>query len=143
MTAKPSTPLCPDRPFPDRLAIHRTCGPGWAALLSLSFLVLAACGENGTGPPDPGDGPVLQGTVHAVGGESPDELWAVWRTQDGEAADSARVQTDGGFEIQASRMETEGELLVDGSEPRTFHPFLLPFQADALDGVDLLVVPRS
>lgn len=29
------------------------------------------------------------------------------------------------------------------ARPRTVHSFLLPFQADALDGVDLLVVPRG
>lgn len=143
MTARPSAPVLPDRRFPERLAICRRCGPEWAALLALSLFLLAACGENGTGPPDPGDGPVLRGTVHAVGDESPDGLWAVWRTEDGGTADSARVQSDGDFEIQASRMDSEGELLVDGTEPRTFHPFLFPFHVDALDGVDLLMIPRS
>lgn len=143
MTARPSASLVPDRRFPDGLAIRWTRGPGWAALLSLALFLLAACGEDGTGPIDPDDGPHLHGTVHAVGGGSPEGLWAVWRTGDGETADSARIQSDGGFEIQASRMDSEGGLLVDGAEPRAFHPFLFPFQADALDGVDVLVIPRS
>lgn len=87
MAARLSASLFPDRRFPDRLAIRRTCGPGWVAMLSLPLFPLAACGENGTGPSDPGDGPVPRGTVHAVGGESSDGLWAVWRTTDGSVHD--------------------------------------------------------
>lgn len=39
--------------------------------------------------------------------------------------------------------EADGELLVDGPGPRRFHPFLHPFHADSLDGVDLLLIPGS
>lgn len=124
----------PGRPRPGR----------WlSTTLPLLVLLAAACGETGTGSTEPEPGPVLRGTVHPVGGASAGGLWAIWSVDGGATADSARILADGTFEIEASASESEGELLVDGSSPRAFHPFLFPFHADSLDGLDVLLIPRQ
>ncbi|MGD2071157.1 MAG: hypothetical protein PVI57_20990 [Gemmatimonadota bacterium] len=113
-----------------------------SAILVAVALALG-CSDDGTGPSGNASFPVLRGTVHAVGGGDPSDLWAVWSVDDGAPPDSGRVGADGTFRIETSRAELDGELLVDGPGPREFHPFLHPFDADSLDGVDLLLIPRS
>lgn len=128
--------------------MHRSRKSG-SCVAFLAALVLVACGDDGAGPIDPGGGLLLTGSVHAVGGGDVEGIWAIWRVEGSRVADSSRVEADGTFSIRASTGgastqtgSVRGELLIDGPEPRNFHPFLFPFRAEEINGLRLLLIPR-
>lgn len=88
--------------------------------------------------------PVLRGQAYAVGGGDLTGLWATWHpAADSTVVDSARVAADGTFEIHTTTVHGKGELLIDGAEPRAFHPFLYPFDDDSLLSFTVVMVPRK
>lgn len=87
--------------------------------------------------------PVLRGQAYAAGGGDLSGLWATWHPAGDTVVDSARVNADGTFEIHTTTPDSAGELLIDGPEPRAFHPFLYPFARDSLLHVTVVMVPRK
>lgn len=85
--------------------------------------------------------PVLRGRVHMLPGGGLSGLRAHWRAEGSD--DSAPVGADGTFAIRVSTLRTAGELLVDGPEPRAFHPSLYPFSIDLAQDARVVMVPRS
>ncbi|MCG6989295.1 MAG: hypothetical protein LJF06_14100 [Gemmatimonadetes bacterium] len=85
--------------------------------------------------------PVLRGQAYAVGGGDLSGLWATWHPAGDTVVDSARVGTDGRFEIHTTTPHGEGALLIDAPDPRTFHPFLYPFDDDSLLDFTVVMVP--
>lgn len=120
---------------------------GLAGLVLINLA--AACSPAGlpeepTGSSSP-NLPAIRGRAFAVGGGDLSGLWATWHPTGKNVVDSARVGADGSFEIHTSAEAAGGELRIDGSAPRAFHPFLYPFSIDSLarGQVAVILVPRS
>jgi hypothetical protein len=68
-------------------------------------------------------------------------LTASWRAEG--STDSAPVAADGSFSIRITTLNTAEALLVDGPEPRAYHPSLFPFRIDQAQDAKVVMVPRS
>src|SRR5689334_22809084 len=53
------------------------------------------------------------------------------------------VLPSGGFTIRVPRFATQGELSIDSSEPRAFHPFLYPMSLDSVADLSIVLVPTQ
>lgn len=83
----------------------------------------------------------VTGHVHALDSTPVGSLQAHWRTTDGQIVASVPVLADGTFSLSTPAPEAYGEILIDGPEPRSFHPFLFPYRATGPVRTEVFMVP--
>ena len=107
-----------------RLIRYRNAAIPVAAVVALAGW-MGACSDGGTEPPA-AEGPTLLATVRALDGGSVDGLSATWTSTTTGASSSGPVGADGRIEFRLPDAAGIGELVIDGPEPRAYHPFMFP-----------------